>query len=83
MTKERKKYIEQWWRKYEVMNTMEAELEEKFPTPPELFYSLMNSVYHNWLKFGKTSAIIEADIAHHIAMQKVFKKWREVYDKGV
>lgn len=83
MTKDRKKYIEQWWRKYETMNELENELDEKFQTPPEVFYSLMNSVFRNWLKFGKTSAIIEADISHHIAMQKVFKKWREVYDTRV
>jgi hypothetical protein len=83
MTEKRKKYIEQWWRKYEVMNAMEAELEKKFPTPPEVFYSLMNSVYRHWLKSGKSSVVIDADLAHHIAMQKVFKKWREVYDERV
>jgi len=83
MTKARRKYIEQWWRKYEVMNAMEAELEEEFPMPPEVFFDMMNSVYRNWLKSGNTSAIIEADLAHHIVMQKVFKKWREVYDQGI
>lgn len=83
MTKARKKYIEQWWRKYEVMNAMEAELEEKFPTPPEVFHDMMNSVYRNWLKSCKTAAVIEADLAHHIAVQKFFKKWREVYDQAV
>jgi len=83
MTKARKKYIEQWWRKYEVMNAMEAELEEKFPTSPEVFYDMMNSVYRNWLKSGNTAAVIEADLANHVAVQKVFKKWRKVYDQGV
>jgi len=83
MTAERKKYIEQWWRKYEVMNAMEDEIEEKFPTPPELFFELVDSAYEAWLKTGKTAAQVEADIEHHIALQKVFKKWREVHGEKI
>jgi len=83
MTKARKKYIEQWWRKYEVMNAMEAELEEKFPTPPEVFFDLVDSAYEAWLNTGKTAAQVEADLKHHIAMQKVFKKWRKVHGEKI
>jgi len=83
MTKERKKYIAQWWRKYEVMNKVDAELEKKFPTPPEVFFELVDSAYEAWLKTGQTAAQIEADIKHHIAMQKVFKKWRKVHGEKI
>jgi len=83
MTKARKKYIEQWWRKYEAMNELDAELNAKFPPSRELFFELVDSAYSAWLKTGKTKAQIEADIEHHIAMQKVFKKWREVHGEKI
>jgi hypothetical protein len=83
MTKNRKKYIEQWWRKYEAMNEVDAELDEKFPTSPEVFFEFVNSAYAAWLKTGKTAAQIEADIKHHIAMQKVFTKWRTIHGEQI
>lgn len=78
MTKDRKKYIEEFWHKYEAMNKIEAELP---PTPPELIFELMNSVHRAHLNSGKSSVLVELDIEHHIAMQKAFKKWREVHDE--
>ncbi len=83
MTKARKRYIEQWWRKYEVMNAMEAELQEKFPISPEVFFELVDSAYEAWLKTGKTAAQIDADTQNHIAVQKVFKKWRKVHGEKI
>jgi hypothetical protein len=80
MTKDRKKYIEEFWHKYEAMNEIEAELP---PTPRDLIFELMNSVHRAQLNSGKTSFLIDLDIEHHIAMQKVFKKWREVYDESL
>lgn len=79
MTKARKRYIEQWWRKYEVMNKVDADLEAKSPPARKLFFELVNSAHRAWRKTGKINVQIEADIEHHIAMQKVFKKWREVH----
>ena len=70
MTEDRKKYIEQWWRKYEAMANLDAE----FPPSREVFFELVNSVYRHSLKSGKTSAHIEKDMQHHIAMQQLFKK---------
>jgi hypothetical protein len=78
MTKDRKKYIEEFWHKYEAMNALEAELP---PTPRELVFELMNSVHRARLNSGKSSVLIELDIEHHIAMQKAFKKWREVLEE--
>jgi hypothetical protein len=75
MTDDRKKYIEQWWHKYEAMGDLDAE----FPPSRKVFFDFFHSAYHAWLKSGNTSAQIEADLQHHIAMQKVFMKWREVY----
>jgi hypothetical protein len=83
MTKNRKKYIEQWWRKYEAMAKLEKEINRKFPPAPRVFSSLMNSTHRVWRLSGKASVLIKADIEHHIAMQKLFKKWREVYDERV
>ncbi len=80
MTNDRKKYIEEFWHKYEVMNALEGELP---PRPRELIFELMNSVHRAHLNSGKAPALTEIDIEHHIAMQKVFKKWREVYDESV
>lgn len=77
MTIDRKKYIEEFWHKYEAMNELEAELP---PTPREVFFDLVDSAYTAWLKTGKTATQIKADIEHHIAVRKLFKKWREVHD---
>ena len=79
MTEDRKKYIEQWWRKYEAMGDLDAE----FPPSRELFFELANSAYRAWLKAGNTSAHIEADLEHHIAMQKFFKRWQEVHGQRI
>lgn len=65
------------------MNAMEAELEEKFPTPPEVFFDFVDSAYEAWLNTGKTAIQVEADTQHHIAMQKIFKKWRKVHDEKI
>lgn len=80
MTKDRKKYIEEFWHKYEAMNELEAELP---PTPRELVFELMNSVHRVHLNSDKTSFLFDRDVEHHVAMQKIFKKWREVYDKRI
>ena len=79
MTKDRKKYIEQFWHKYEAMEDLDAQ----FPPSRELLFSFPNSAYQAWLHSGRASAEIEADIEHHIAIQKVFIKWREVYGERI
>ncbi len=79
MTKDRKKYIEEFWHKYEAMGDLDAE----YPPSREVFFDFVESAYHAWLDSGKTSAQIEADLEHHIAMQKVFTKWREVYGENI
>jgi hypothetical protein len=38
-------------------------------------------VHRARLNSGKSSVLIELDIEHHIAMQKAFKKWREVLEE--
>ena len=73
MTNDRKKYIEEFWHKYEAMGN----LDEEFPPSKEVFFSFLNSAYRAWLNSGKTSAQIEADIQHHIEMQKTFMKLRK------
>jgi len=65
MTEERKKYIEQWWRKYEAMGDLDAE----FPPSRELVFSLVNSAYFAWLHSGNAAAHIEAEISHHICVR--------------
>lgn len=80
MTKNRKKYIEELWHKYEAMNALEAELP---PTPRELIFELMNSVHRAHLNSGKPPLLAELDVEHHIAMQNFFKKWREVHDESL
>ncbi len=79
MDDDRKKYIEQWWRKYEVAN----ELDKEFPLPHEQIYDLMNSVHQFRLNAGYADNDLEEDMAHHIAMQKVFMKWRDIYDTSI
>lgn len=79
MTDDRKKYIEQWWRKYEAMGDLDAE----FPPSREVFFDFVESAYDAWIKTGKTTVQIEADIEHHIAMQKIFQKWREVHGEKI
>ncbi len=73
-----KKYVEHWWLKYEAADDVNAEA-----MPRELFFEFAESAYEAWLKSGKTAAQIEADIEHHIAVQKTFKKWREVYGEKI
>lgn len=70
--------LERWWLKYEAAGDLVVE-----PVPPEVFFEFADSAYETWLKSGKTAAQIEADIAHHIAVQKTFKKWREVYGNQI
>ncbi|NUO78493.1 hypothetical protein HUU05_00325 [candidate division KSB1 bacterium] len=73
-TRQNKKYIDRWWLKYEAAGALDEEV-----VPRELFFEFADSAYEAWLKSGKTAAQIEADIKHHIAVQKVFKKWREIH----
>lgn len=68
------KYIERWWLKYEAAGDLDTEV-----VPREVFFEFAESAYETWLKSGKTSAQIDADIEHHIVVQKTFKKWRKVY----
>jgi len=75
MTKDRKKYIEEFWHKYEAMGN----LDDEFPPSRELFFDFVESAYNAWLNTGKTAAQSKADLQHHIAVQKVFTKWREVH----
>ena len=75
MNDDRKKYIEQWWRKYEAMN----ELGQNWQPSPELFFEFFEFAYNAWLNSSKTAAQIEADIQHHIEMQKVFSKLRKAH----
>jgi hypothetical protein len=72
--RQNKKHSERWWLKYEAAGAHDDEV-----LPRELFLEFADSAYEAWLKSGKTAAQIEADIEHHIAVQKTFKKWREVY----
>ncbi len=68
------KYIEHWWLKYEAANDLPDEA-----IPREWFFDFAESAYNTWLQNGNTATQFEADIAHHIAVQKVFKKWRKIY----
>lgn len=69
MDDERKKYIEQWWRKYEVANEFDAEyrLKEESSLPPQAMADFLDSVYRMWLKSGDLAAEHQANLAHHIA----------------
>lgn len=69
-----KKNSDRWWLKYEAVGDLNNEV-----MPRELFFEFADSAYEAWLNSGKTAAQIEADIEHHIAVQKTFKKWREVH----
>jgi hypothetical protein len=71
---EQKKYIEQFWRKYEVLNEIAPE-----PQPSlDDFIPFLNVAYQTWLRTGNVEAQIEADIQHHVAMQQWFAKLREI-----
>ncbi|KAA0222792.1 hypothetical protein KJ068_20215 [bacterium] len=85
MDDDRKKYIEQWWRKYEAANEFEAEyrLSEESLPPPQVMADFLDSVYRMWLKSGDLAAESEANLAHHIAVQKVFAKMRQLHDDGL
>ncbi len=73
------KYIERWWLKYEAAGDLGAE----FPTPPDVMLDMLNSVHEHWRKRGDTSANMKEDLRHHVAVQKVFKKWRAVHGARV
>jgi hypothetical protein len=77
MTKDRKKYIEKLRRKVQALGNLDTEHRPS----QESFFELMDAHHQAWLNSEHREADIEADIAHHIAMQKIFKKWREVYDE--
>ncbi|NUO79922.1 hypothetical protein HUU05_07580 [candidate division KSB1 bacterium] len=73
------KHMEPWWLKYEAAGDLAAE----FPTPPTLVLSMLNSVHAHWRNRGDTSVNMREDLRHHIAVQKVFKKWRGVHGARV
>lgn len=75
MNQERKKYIEQWWRKYEAMGDLDAE----FPPSPEAFFSCLNSTHRAMIQSGKSESHLEDDIEHHLKLQKTFVKWHRVH----
>lgn len=79
MTKDRKKYIEEFWHKYEAMGN----LDEEFPPSKDVFFSSLNSVFRACLHSGKTAEHIKADIRHHIEMQKTFRKMRKAHGERV
>ena len=71
---DQKKYVEQFWRKYEVLNEIAPE-----PRPAlEAFISFLDVAYQTWLRSGNVDAQIEADIQHHVDMQKQWAKLREL-----
>jgi hypothetical protein len=71
---DQKKYIEQFWRKYEVLNEIAPE-----PRPElEEFIPFLDVAYRTWLRSGNVDAQIEADIQHHVEVQKQFAKLREL-----
>lgn len=72
-TRQSQKNIDRWWLKYETIAHDDAIVSH------EEFIEFAGAAYEAWLQSGKTAAQIEADTEHHIAVQKVFKKWREVY----
>ncbi len=74
-----KKYLERWWLKYEAAGDLDAE----FPTPPEMVFDMLNSVHAHWRGQGNVALNMKEDLRHHTAVQKVFKKWREVYGERV
>jgi len=71
---EQHQYIEQFWRKYEVLNEIAP---EPHPSLDE-FIPFLDAVYRTWLRSENTTAQIEADIQHHVAMQRQFAKLREL-----
>jgi hypothetical protein len=74
ITSEQQKYIKQFWRKYQVLNEIAPE-----PRPSlDEFIPFLDAAYRTWLRSGNTEVQIEADIQHHIAMQKWFAKLREI-----
>jgi len=77
--REHKKHIDRWWLKYEAASDLDAE----FPTPPDLVLSMLNSVHEHWRNRGDISVNMREDLRHHIAMQKVFKKWREIHGERI
>lgn len=74
----RKKQVEQWWLKYEQANE-----EKNEAIPRDAFWEFAESAYDAWLMSGKIEAQIEADIKHHIIVQKTFTKWRKIYGNQI
>lgn len=71
---DQKKYIEQFWRKYEVLNEIAPE-----PRPSlEEFIPFLDAAYRTWMRSGNIDAQIEADMQHHVDMQKQFAKLRDL-----
>jgi hypothetical protein len=81
MTKGREKFSKLPQHTDEAMNELEWEIPVRIPASRELFFELMDFVQALRLKSDKIAELNEADNQHHIAMQKVFKKWREVHDE--
>ena len=79
MSQSLQKNPEEWWHKYEAMSNLDA----NFPPAREAFFDLVNSVYCYWLKSGKTATYMQEDLEHHIAMQRLFKKWQEVHGQRI
>lgn len=79
MTVARNKYVSEFWHKYEAIGNLDAE----FPPSREQFFSFFESAYRAWVNSGNASAQIEADVEHHIAVQSVFRKWREVHGERI
>ncbi len=79
MSKSHDKRLEQFWLKYRGME----DLDIRFPPSREQFFSFFDSAYQVWFKTGNTSAQIEADLQHHVEMQKIFIKWRMVHGKRI
>ncbi|GEM_PF-3206535 len=79
MTKGREKFSKLPQYGDKAMNELEWEINVRIPASRESFFELMDFVHALRLKSDKAPALDEADMQHHIAMQKVFKKWREVH----
>ncbi len=81
MAKGREKFSKPSQDGKKALEELEWEINVRIPASREAFGELMDFVHALRLKSDKIAELDEADTQHHIAMQKVFKKWREVHDE--
>jgi hypothetical protein len=70
---DQEKYIKQFWRKYEILNEIALEARPSLND----FVSFLEVAYSTWLRSPNIAAQVEADIQHHVALQRRFFQLRE------